>query len=155
MISHAHLLYVSQFLTRLDALFFLVPMPTKTYDGTLLDHLAEHMISLSPSWLLCCLLPSTCCAILLSSLCASLLLHCLSSSSCCTLLSSSLCASWLLRCLLTRHHIVVSLSHRTTLLPSRCANWLSYHLLSSSLVGIGRRASRCCRRPAAARSRLA
>ena len=52
-----------------------------SYNGTLLDHLAEHMIYLLPIWLLHCLSLSSRRAILLSSLCASLLSHCLSMSS--------------------------------------------------------------------------
>ena len=111
-------------------------MPT-SYDGTLLDHLAEHnTIYLSLCWLSHCLSSSSRCATLLSSLCASLLSHCLSSSSCCALLSSSRRAGWLLRRLSTRRPLVVSLSRRAALSSSRPASWLSCHLLSSSLVGI-------------------
>ena len=62
-------------------------MPTTYNDGTLLDHLAEHMVTHFLSL-------SSYCATLLSSLHASLLLHRLSSSSRCALLSSSRRAGW-------------------------------------------------------------
>ncbi len=47
------------------------------------------------------------------------------------------------------HPLVVSLSCHAALLPSRRASWLLYHLLSSSIVGIGRRILRCRHRRAA------
>ena len=77
-------------------------MPT-TYDGTLLDHLAEHMLTHFLS-------SFSCCAALLSSPHAKLLLHRLSSSSRCAVLSSSCRAGWLF-CLYVppSHRLIVSL----------------------------------------------
>ena len=132
-----------------------------SYDGSLLNHLAKHMIFLSatPSFWYSlnfsydhgfhlshclgmtphdykCLLAAANLAhyhpklgFTILVLCTSLLLHCLSLSSRCALLSSSRRAGWLLRPHLTRHPLVISLSHPAALLSSCCASLLSlrYH----------------------------